>query len=790
MNNNNNNVLQSDNNSPQAEVTNHTEGTTTFIATDAVAIRSAPLSVGARIGRSYFPNDVSTVIEFLNKPVAITSGAWSTGDPAETLLYNQDAWVGVWNNTMWKEKLHGFYGLRATLKVDVVLNANPFQAGRLRLCYYPAAVLNRSKASAHITHRIPLSQLPGMDIGCGDEMITFKIPYVTPARFIELTSSIISWGDIYLAVMSPLVTGSSGPTTADYTVWYSMEDVELFGQTNRNINQQSTTGSRRLAKKINPTETELKPISHVLGSAANFSEQIAKIPILSPWAGPVSWFLNAAKGAAISFGFSKPLNTEKPCLMSANYHYHTTTADGLDNAAPISVNFDAKLRLLDDVGPSGQDEMSINFIKSQWSFLEEFTLSTIDTLGASVYTRLLQPDLFFVNAGTNEFYYTPISYLCKFYGLYRGGIEVKFKLVKTGFHAGSLAVSYCPGPSDATQTLTNSSYLYRTIFDLQEGDECCFRCPYLLPLDFIDVNIAFGRLYVNVVNPLRCPETVSSSIKVLVYVRGATSFQIQKPRHLFLNTTNYVVIPQGGIVDEISEDIVCEAPGDGPVAELDYEFCQECISECSTSILQLFKRYSPFQFNIPSSDITSNIFAFSPFFFSAARFATATFTYPNQMNEFLHSLLIAPYAFWRGGVRIRMTTCTTGSDVNVGYMFRTDNLFTSSTPFLNVINEVSSLVDVNWYAGATSTTPPDSTLQPMMPSLMSAGGNAIQVPYQGPYRMSSVQYAYKATSYVPFEYPRVNVEVYMGATRNRLMSRAFADDFQALFWVGVPMMAG
>jgi len=162
--------------------------------------------------------------------------------------------------------------------------------------------------------------------------------------------------------------------------------------------------------------------------------------------------------------------------------------------------------------------------------------------------------------------------------------------------------------------------------------------------------------------------------------------QFQKPAHTINGP--FVVIPQGGVVDEISSEIVCEAPGGGPVAELDYEFCQQTISECSTSILQLLKRYNQIHFNIrnPSNE---DSFILSPWTLSAARYTAATLTYPPQVNDFITSLVMAPYAFMRGGIRLRLTTSTSGTDVNNAYMFRYDNTYSNSVYSNNAVSSDS-----------------------------------------------------------------------------------------------------
>jgi hypothetical protein len=765
----------SDNLSSTQQSNNVQEGTTDFIAAnESAAVVAQPYLVGA-IASSYFPNDVQSVVQYLNKPVPITSGSWNVSATAATLLFNQDAWTGVFNNLMWRNKLLGFLGLRASLRVDVVLNATPFHQGRLRLCYYPCASQAGTKPSMHTSHRVPLSQLPGLDIGCGDTSISLMIPYVAPGRFIEITSAgnIISWGNIYLAVMAPLEIGAAGDSDVDYTVWYSMHDIQLIGQTHKAV-AQSTVGKGK-ARRIAPSESEFKPLSHVLGAAADFSSSVAKIPLLSPWAGPVSWFLNAAKGAAISFGFSKPHNTEVPCLMSSNYNWYTTTSDGIDNSMPLALISDAKVRILDDVSDQGQDQMSIEFVKSQWSFLTTFTVAESNTLGQQLFELLLRPTDFFNIAATNEIYHTPVSYLSNLFSLYRGGLEIMLKFVKTGFHAGTLAVTYVPGPSDATITLTDTSYCYRTIVDLQEGDQACFRVPYLLPHDFIDTSIAFGRIYVHAVNPLRSPETCSNDFQVLVYVRGADSFQVQKPRL-------WAAMPitlQGGEVSNISEETVCEAPGGGPVAELAHEFCQESMSETARSLLQLIKRFSMISFEFSNSTTDNNI-DFNPWTFSIGRFNTGTFVPFRQLYDPIFSHVCAPFAFYRGGVRIRTTPSESGADINASYIYRTDGHFSNN---LWVVTSTAATPPVSEISTITATT---RQQLPIATNTNNFGGLSVQVPYQNAYRMSPIIPCYLPASQTHFSSPRARVSMYTGTAKNRMVSRAVADDFQCLFWVGIP----
>jgi hypothetical protein len=762
-----------------SEGSSNKESTTIFVAPGQVAERVVVNPDLPIVNRAYQVNTVKEISDYLAKPIPVSLGAWSTASTDGTLLFNQAIWVGCYGNAMWMNKLYGFYGLKCTIKVEVVLNATPFQQGRLRLCYYPAASTVRSKSNQHTTNRIPLSQLPGIEMSTADASMSLNIPYVHSLRFMELTGPLWDHGDVYLAVMASLQTGAAGPTTADYTIWYSMHDVELFGQSTQPISApQSGTGTVRSKKSVPPSEKEMKPISHLLGAGANFAAEVAKVPLLSLYAGPVSWFLNAAKGAAMSFGFSKPLNSDRPCLMSMNYHYQCTTSDGFDNSIPLAVLYDNKLRILDSESNQGRDEMSIPFIVRQWSYLNSFFLNTSNTQGQELYDYVAAPSNQVVTAGTYEVYRTPVGLLSRMFKMYRGGLEIAFKLVKTGFHAGSLAVTFVSGPYPGSVDLTTSAYAYRTIVDIQEGDYMCFRLPYLLPLDYADTNIAFGRLFVNVVNPLRAPETCAQSFEVLVYIRGDESLQFQLPDRWM----GMPIVPQGGDVENTSTDIVCAPIGDAPVSTLQFEFAQESMSEYTGSLLQLLKRYNPITLWVGAT-LGTTWYSLWPWGISSTRYVTTTYTTAPGISDYVSSQIHSCYAFMRGGVRIRVGGGVGFGDTNSLMITRVDAPDTFTGPIFLASNTSSANIykSQNSVAGAQP-----AVYSPIAENLVSNGGLSAQVPYQGPYRMTPIYYHYFSGQSNTFFDPRPLLQMYVGTDTSRIISRSYADDYQAIFWVGVP----
>lgn len=133
------------------------------------------------------PNHVNTVIDYLNKPVIVDQVTWATSATRGTILNNSpnngfNSWTYVSGVQMWVDKLKGFLGLRSTLCLRLEINGTPFHAGRLRLCYYPAADISDGKHKNHEGNFISLSQLPGVDIEASESAVTLRIPYTSIAR--------------------------------------------------------------------------------------------------------------------------------------------------------------------------------------------------------------------------------------------------------------------------------------------------------------------------------------------------------------------------------------------------------------------------------------------------------------------------------------------------------------------------------------------------------------------------------------------------------------------------------
>lgn len=741
-------------------------GTTSFVADPVSAIQ--PVGRSDQVEELFAPNSVSSISDYLAKPYQVFSGTYTVVDPIGSVLYSSDT-KPYYLNPLKLNKLTGFYGLRSTLCVRLDLNGTPYHAGRLRLCYYPCYSENPRKGSAHISDVIPLSQLPGVDIEANESSVLLRIPYVSPTHFIELTGPPVDWGRVYIAVMSPLRTGPDNQPSVTYRVWTWMEDVELFGQTLTAITQ----GPKKKNRRVAPADAEAKPVSTFFSELSSFAANISSIPFIGSYAGTVSWAASALSGAASAFGWSKPLAPSTIDRVTSNPAQCFPNSDAYDSAVPMSLESSAKLRAIEDFSPDGMDEMSISFIKSQYSYLDFFLFSTTNAAGEQIYTRELKPSDFQRFVSSTEIYKTPISYLSEVFRFYRGGFDFMFKVAKTGFHRGQIAVTFVPGPAPPTTSLTDTSFAYREIYDLSTGNIMKVQTPWMIPLEYLRADTPCGRIYVHVVTPLQAPETVGTDVYFSTYVRGLSDLEFAgpiEPRYIPVFTQG----PDGPKVDNTQAQAIDKPIGSAPVPAFGLVPSQNAMSEIVLSIASLLKRHV--HFGVPINE-TSSMSRFYPWVLDANYTVAST----NAFRSKYHSYLLSPYAFMRGSVRIstKVNNLSNVSEPTVAErnedMVAYTSFGTGEAVFTAVPAQPSPTSGSRGYLAYTHNSRQNGVL-------------SVQVPYQSPTRVVPIRYHKDLTDIPEYNAPKPNL-IISNPTGTGGFTRAFGDDFQALFFVGIPRLS-
>lgn len=506
------------------------QGTTEFSAINPGANGGVDTSARDReIDIDLEDNSVDSIRDFLAKPVAIWIGQVSTSDTEDQELVSADILGSLLSQPLWMDKLKGFLNMRATAKLRLTLNATPFQAGLLRMMYFPNHSVRPSEANSHYYNIVTSSQLPGVFLPFSQDAVELSVPYMSPTYYVQLDRvglDAVSWGTVKVKVYCPMRTGSSGPTTAPCTLWLSFEDVDLAGQlypqAKGNVSDRETNGGRGT-------------ISTIMASGRDYVRLLGRVPSMANLAEPTAWALDIASKAASALGWSKPTLSNDPAMMAVGGNWRSVNVDGGDMCAPLSFRSDNKVKTITDGHTGCADELSFDYVNSRWGALRLF-----DWDGSAITGSLLQ----YVDVGPTQFAQhstvgtrdvitiPPCALGREFFSLYRGSFDINFKLVKTGYHSGALAFCWVPGTSAGTPTYAQTAFGYREIVSIQGGEDFCFRLPFLISQDYIECTDKIGRLCVFVVNPLVAPETCNPSIRVYVEVRGGIDLEYANPKQI------------------------------------------------------------------------------------------------------------------------------------------------------------------------------------------------------------------------------------------------------------------
>jgi hypothetical protein len=745
----------------------------TSIAIDtgvAVETEVAPM-LEPSVAGSILPDQIKSVAEYLAKPVLIASGSWGSGNVVNSQLYSGDVVPMMTSVDMWREKLQGYYGARFTTSLRLTLNGTPFHAGILSMRYYPAPETNLPRITEHTTSYTNFNQLPGVFLTPSEESVVLKIPYLSPLRFVELTSSTrVSPARVMIHVLLPLTVGASGAPSITWNLWMSVEEVQLFGQSSTIVPQSDAPRRRPNVKsRRSIPEQEHTPVSSFLSGVSQSVSAFSGVPSIAPFVAPTQWMLNAASLTAGALGWSKPAHDDMNNRVSRSNHWNIASSTGVDNAQKLSLFSDNKLMVLDDSTIGSQDQCSIAFIKKQFAPWTSLSLTTSQNVGDQIFTTELRPDVFQQTSGSTLFL-TPVAYLAAHFLMYRGSLEFKFKFAKTAFHAGQIQFSFVPGPAPVTLGFNDSPKAYRLVFDLQDADEVCVRVPYVIPRDYTYRDVSFGRLYVHVLTPLRAPETCAQVVTASTFVRGGDDFEVACPRLFSLTPGSFVppVAPaleaQGGST-EVTGDLCHTMGEDDPLGTT--VFSAHSQGEHVSSMLSLLKRYE----QIVLGPIPRNRFRIiQPWIIFS------TYSAPASRSD-RHSSILSCYAFMRGGSRLRLVTL---GDTN------------QCTLFENWNNGVAA----EWLGDLTMSRVTNANFPVVVSRVQydKAGeGGAAAFSYQSNYRFSPTQWIGYTTLTVPNIYQPTGTCGFQGyatdaggESSNRLLFRAFDDDFQPIFWVGVP----
>jgi len=372
--------------------------------------------------------------------------------------------------------------MRATAVLTLQMCATPFMSGIMRVLWKPY-VANDADWGAferlHSLNIVQLSQLPGVFHQVSTDTVVMRAPIIGPQNTKRLDGAAAVWnfGFFEAYVFAPLLSGAANTVTV--RAFLSFEDAEVdtpyFNQAGKN-----TEVEEKKAKGI---------VSGTAGGLIPVVRGLNSIPMLSSICGPAEWFLKVIKGGAEAVGWSKPQVSDTMMRVTSNVMYYGPNCNGADASVSLSTDGTNSVTTLARSSIySPADEMSIDFIKSQWAYLANVRWNFARAVGDQLYIMDHRPSAYtqlgsfpLVLGSITTYYMTPICFLANLFDNWRGDVEVKLVFSKTGFHTGTMSITYVPTRGSAALTYVNSPYNFREIIDIQTCEEFCFTLPYSLP---------------------------------------------------------------------------------------------------------------------------------------------------------------------------------------------------------------------------------------------------------------------------------------------------------------------
>jgi len=547
-------------------------------------------------------NYTQEIKTFLAKPFAIYSNSFAASQSVST--FPDIAFPNIlFTNTLMTKKLEGFFGFRATLVFTINVNASRFQQGRYIMAWIPTggAVLNTKTqldVDAHkntITQRTQLQRVE-IDLNCITSGI-LRVPFVSVLNHTPIQSySSYTGGSMGYLHISPYVSlvAASGQTTANFVVMCHLEDVELVGV--------ATPESGKMDE-----ESITNGVKRVLISTKEVTDKLKEFPVLSAYVVPVAWATDLSLSTMKSLGWSKPLVNDPTEKVIRDVAPSFCNSDKQDTSKVNAAFVSNSVGLLPGSTGRDIDELAFTYIATKPAYIGKVDWPATALRGTLIESLNVSPNSNVatrtVTGGFVVTDYTPLQFVSSHFHMWRGSISYTFKLVKTEFHSGRLAVVFFPLDYNtrsaavsvgASANFANTPYVHREIIDIREHNEFTINIPFIHSAPFVSAfenddagtpSDTIGLLQIYVETQLAAPNTVSQTITILEEHAGGPDIEFAVPC-TNNDTPMYNVTPQSGM-NECS--ILERTLGSATVVPGSTHSAEACIGEKVVSFRTLLK---------------------------------------------------------------------------------------------------------------------------------------------------------------------------------------------------------
>jgi hypothetical protein len=323
------------------------------------------------------------------------------------------------------------------------------------------------------------------------------------------------------------------------------------------------------------------PVSSPATTLATAASYFENIPVIGRFATATRLGAGTVANIASLFGFTNvPVIDNTQPFRSEAFPKMASSEIGF----PVEkLTLDPKNELSIDptiVGLPPDDELVLANLVQRESYLTSLYWQTSSSVDTILFTARVQPGLYGVDtmSAADKYYLTPMAWLGALFEHWRGDVIFTFRVVASAFHKGRLRISFDPSGSSTNNAIVDantSNVIFTEVLDLGESNEVSFRVPYQQATSFLVSNPLVttptfstspaptynhassdnGTLTVRIQTVLTAP-VVSSAVRILVFVKGASNLEFANPR----NPQNFT--PWAVQSDAFTTDTLGSAPVD------------------------------------------------------------------------------------------------------------------------------------------------------------------------------------------------------------------------------------
>jgi hypothetical protein len=780
--------------------------------------------------------------DFLQRPIIIGSGAWASSQAAGTIINSWSLPDALFSAATSQNslKVRGFVGFKASVRIRVQVNSQPFQAGCLLMHYMPYAGYMKAHDQWYAgttTNLTAATACPSVILNLSTATsFEFVTPYMSPYLYVNLVTGEGTFGKVYLSVLSALSHGGTTATKLNFTVFANFENIELRFPT---VAPPVTTFAQAGGEIA---EMEKQGVtSRAVSAIGTIARGVLPVFGMSSLVRPVDYITDSLSSVLKIFGYSKPAVTAPVTRIIHSPTRYLMNYDGSFQGHKLAFSNCNELQNFSGFCNTDVDEMNFANVCGRSTYVTDFpwTDASTNDAGYVLFTQTVSPAFGIIGTSapqTNGLAIscnmTPYAKVASMFSQWRGDFVYTLRFVKTQFHSGRIRISFVPylySLTGITNYTAELGYTYTEDVDLATSTDFSFRVPFVSTRPWLQTYLddpattadsaraATGMIVVSVINPLVFPGTVASTIRILLFAHMENA-QFSAP----INPSFFPALCPN--VAQVGLEIVKEHSEVDEKHNMQIAPASMCTGEIVTSFRQLLKTYSylgTFKPTYLAATTTSLgrsgrqllVFPWAPCTPINDPLVVPTASpwtwspLPGHVDYYSHAY--AQYAFFRGSMRFMVVTCDADGNLNidgppvkvsivnfskgVATPYRPEQTPSTGTASNLTNGPVSQFYDTPFVfsgTGAPTSFPPSfhSVSRVIDVIQYHEGVVEFEVPYYSTGHMTPTNYAINNSSTVRQSVAPLPIVVLHGLSRNYTyrIYRAVGDDFEFGCRLGVP----